>query len=200
VVAIERPRGIPRETARRADVRLGREDRKPYAPSPWGFLRRAVPPESVTRDDVFVDLGCGMGRVLLEAAELYPFGRVVGVELVPRFAESAEELLRRNAGRLRAGAWEVVNADAAGYEVPDDVTVAYLYDPFAGTLFESVLARLAESVERRPRRLRIVYLTPAERDRLGLVPGLAVTRVGKTGLLTAGARHDYLVAELRGAP
>jgi tRNA G46 methylase TrmB len=41
-------------------------------------------PESageITREDVFIDIGCGMGPVLVEAAARYGFRRVIGVKL-----------------------------------------------------------------------------------------------------------------------
>jgi SAM-dependent methyltransferase len=200
IVLIERRRGVPREAARTVwldEVGLAHGDRRSYAPSPWGTLRRLLPVADVTADDVFADLGCGMGRIVLEAAERYPFKRVVGVEIVPRLAAAARSLLHRNADRLRSPSWEIVTADIAGYAIPDDVTVVYLYDPFVGALFDSVVRRLQQSVERHPRRLTILYLTPSEGTRLASMAGLVITRHGTTGLIHAGARYDYLVAELR---
>jgi SAM-dependent methyltransferase len=200
IVLIERPRGFPRRAASAVwleDVGFAQEDRRSYAPSPWGVLARMLPPGRVSADDVFVDFGCGMGRVVLEAAEHYPFKRVVGVDIVPGFARAAEWLLRRNAHRLRASDWQIVTADVARYRIPDDVTVAYFYDPFAGELFDSVMAQLERSVARNPRRVTVLYLTPREASRLSRLDGLVVTRRGTTGLLSAGARYDYLVAELR---
>ena len=123
----------------------------------------------------------------------------MGVELVPRLADAADSLLRRNAGRLRASGWEIVNADAAHYRVPDDVTVTYLYNPFVGETFDSVLEQLRRSVERRPRNVRILYVTPTEVERLARVPGVVVTRRGTTAVITAGVRYEYVLAELRGA-
>ena len=137
-----------------------------------------------------------MGRVVLEAAERYAFRRVVGVELVPEFARAAEALLRRNAARLRASGWEIVVADAAGYRVPDDVTVVYLYDPFTGGLFDAVVDELGRSLARRPRRLRILYLAPTESSRLERLPGLAVTTRGTTNPLRRGTLHVYQLAEV----
>jgi SAM-dependent methyltransferase len=202
-VLIEWPRGVPREAARTVwleDVGFAHRNRRSYAPSPWRLLRRLLPVDAVSPDDVFADFGCGLGRVVLEAAEQYPFKRVVGVEIVPRFAAAADSLLRRNAGRLRASSWEIVNEDVARYRMPDDVTIAYFYDPFAGDLFDSVVEQLERSIERRPRRLRIVYLTPVESARLERVPGLVITRRGTTGVISTGARYDYVVAEVRALP
>ena len=47
-------------------------------------------------DDVFIDLGSGMGRMVLEAAR-YPFKRVIGVELV----EQLHDLARANLASTR---------------------------------------------------------------------------------------------------
>jgi len=201
IVLVERPRGVPREAAGTIwleDLGLAHEERHSYAPAPWGLLRRLLPPSAITADDVFIDYGCGMGRLLLEAAERYPFKRVVGVELVPQFVNAAEALLRRNAGRLRASGWEVVNADVADYRVPDDVTVVYLYNPVVGEAFGSLLEQLLRSFERRPRRILILYITPRELERLAAVPGVAVTKRGTTAIITRGMRFRYVVAELRG--
>jgi hypothetical protein len=93
-----------------------------------------------------------------------------------------------------------VNADVADYRVPDDVTVAYLYNPVVGEVFESVLEQLRHSVERRPRRIRILYITPEEVERLTRVPGVVVTKRGTTAMITMGMRYRYVVAELRGEP
>ena len=58
-----------------------------YSPVGWRQLPRVLPPDSVTERDVFVDLGSGKGRAVLEAAATYPFARVIGVELVPELHE-----------------------------------------------------------------------------------------------------------------
>ena len=122
-----------------------------YWPTPWRLLTRMLPPAEVDAADVFVDFGCGKGRVLLEAAEHYPFRRVIGVESEPHLAEAARALLRRNERRLQSRAWEVVTVDAVAYEVPDEVTVAYLFDPFTGPVFDAVIAALERSVDQNPR-------------------------------------------------
>ena len=57
--------------------------------------------------DVFVDFGCGKGRVLFLAAR-YRFARIIGVELSERMAEQA----RRNLAREPRVVVEVANAAA----------------------------------------------------------------------------------------
>ncbi len=53
-------------------------DRVWYQASGWTYLRRVLPPREVGAGDVFLDMGSGKGRVLLQAAQRYPFARVIG--------------------------------------------------------------------------------------------------------------------------
>lgn len=145
---------------------LGLEDpRVGYAPSPWRGLRRSFRRVGVTRDDVFVDFGSGKGRVVLEAAR-HPFARVVGIEVSPRLHTIAVENLVRARHRLRCADVRLLCADAAEAPVPEDVTVAFFFNPFRRELFRTVAGRLAESVRRNPRTLRLVYVNPQEHDAL----------------------------------
>jgi hypothetical protein len=61
---------------------------------------------------------------------------------------------------------ELVTADATDYRLPDDVTVAYFANPFTGDIFRTVIEQLLESLDRRPRRLRLIYRNPVEHDYL----------------------------------
>ncbi len=106
-------------------------------------LRRILPPWEVTDHDVFVDFGSGMGRVVLQAAR-YPFRKVIGVEVSETLHGIARENIDRNRQRLRCPDIELVHADALEYEIPDDVTVAFLYNPFRGTIFATVIERLLQ--------------------------------------------------------
>jgi hypothetical protein len=194
---IEQRYGLPREASGIVwldELGYAGSGRNSYAPTPWGLLQRMLPVEDVSVDDVFLDLGCGMGRVLLEAGMHYPFARLEGVELVPRLAETARTVLRRNEHLLRCPTWEVVTSDVSDYSVPDDATVAYLYDPFTSSVFDAAMARLEASVERRPRRLRVVYVTPQESERL--IRSAVEARAGSFRVLSIGATLEYLVCDL----
>ena len=99
-------------------------------------------------------MGCGMGRPLVVAAR-YPFRRVIGVELSPQLAATA----KRNLGRLgwRSCPADVFQADACTFEIPDDVSVMFFYNPFRGEPLRTVLRNIARSLLRKPRVIRIVY-------------------------------------------
>jgi len=141
-------------------------DRVHYKPAPWLALRRALPPRSVRPEDVFVDFGSGMGRVVFQAARWYPFRRVIGVELSPWLHRIAQDNIDRNRSRLRCPDVQLVRADVLDYAVPDDVTVAFFDNPFTGRIFAAVLDRLLASVDRVPRTVTIVYFNPVEHERL----------------------------------
>jgi hypothetical protein len=53
-------------------------------------------------------------------------------------------------------------ADLREFEVPDDITVAFMNNPVRGSLFARVLDELAASWKRHPRRIRLVYNNPVE--------------------------------------
>ena len=166
-VLFERPAGI--ETAdivRLNELGLAARDRQDYHPTPWLTLKRVLAQHEVREDDVFIDFGCGKGRVVFQAAATYAFRRVIGVELAPDLADTARENIRRALPKLRCKHVEIITADVVNYEVPDDVTFVYFFDPFHGPIFSTVVENLLSSLRRRPRELTIIYFDPAEEQTL----------------------------------
>ena len=50
--------------------------------------------------------------------------------------------------------------------MPDDLTIGYFYHPFRGETFETVLRNIVDSIDRQPRRVRLIYVTPADRRKV----------------------------------
>jgi hypothetical protein len=132
-----------------------------YEGSHWVGLRRALNRLAVTRDDVFTDFGSGKGPAVLVAAT-FPFRRAIGVEISDDLTRSARANLARSRLHPRAGSVEFIATDVLDYEIPDDLSVVYLYNPFTGLLFARFIERLLRSLERRPRPLRLIYNYPFE--------------------------------------
>ena len=127
-----------------------------YRPSSWLVLRELFRRMEVAADDVVVDIGSGMGRALLVAARR-PFKRVIGVEMDRELTDIARRNVERHRERLVCRDIELVTADALTWDVPDDVTVLYLYCPFPDEILAGVLDNVAASMGRRPRDVRLVY-------------------------------------------
>jgi SAM-dependent methyltransferase len=156
------------ETAGRvdlADLGLADPERVGYEAGGWLDLPRVLHSEAITRDDVFLDLGCGKGRTILMAS-LYAFGRITGVELSFDLAQTALRNLETFRPPRRCENIEIVVGDAVDYAIPDDVTVAYLYNPFRGQTFDRVIANLIASIDRRPRSVNLIYRNAKYEDRL----------------------------------
>ena len=128
-----------------------------YYPTDYRSIYRAFRNLRICpQQDVFLDYGCGMGRVLVVASS-FPFRRVIGIELSQELACRAKDNLRRAARQLKCHDTEVETIDAASYQVPRDVTVIFFYNPFHGPVLLSALGAIRESLERAPRKLTIVF-------------------------------------------
>jgi SAM-dependent methyltransferase len=165
-----------------AELALDAADRVDYEPGGWRDLRRVLRPTEIRPGEVFLDLGSGKGRIVLSAAR-FPFRRIIGVELSERLTAIARRNVATCRLRPRDVDIELVTADVLAYRIPDEVSVVYMFNPFGGAIFESVIAKLIASVDRRPRAVRVILrnvghdrLTQTGRFRLmrtslGLRPG-----------------------------
>jgi len=127
--------------------------------TPWHVLPRALRKISASADDVFVEYGCGKGRVVHQAAR-WPLKRVIGVEIRPEVADFAKKLVVAHQGEYRCPSVEIVTGDAAAFRVPDDATIAYHAYGLGESMVDAVLRNLIQSIERRPRRVRLIYHRP----------------------------------------
>lgn len=160
----ERRYGVDTEGEIKLDeIGLHEPERERYKPAGLFSLQRILPRREVGPEDVFVDFGSGKGRVVLQAA-MYPCKRVIGVELSEWLNDTAVENVERNRDRLRCQDVSLVCSDALDFDIPDDMTIAFLNNPFQGSIFARVVDAMVASVDRNPRTLRIVYGNPIEED------------------------------------
>jgi hypothetical protein len=95
-------------------------------------------------DDELVDLGSGLGRVVI-LAHLLSGARARGIEIQRPLVEGAIDCCRRLG---LAGSLPFVHGDAAGVEL--DGSVFFLYSPFNGETLTRVMRRLEAVARRRP--------------------------------------------------
>jgi predicted RNA methylase len=154
-------------------------------------LLDAVPlaPERST----LVDVGAGMGRVVLHAAAR-PYRQIVGIEISPALVEVAKENRAAFRGELACRDIRLVRADAASFRFPRGDLVVYLYNPFGAAVLAPLLDRLCS-----PRReLVLVYHTPVERAVVDAHPAFELASDLGFGLIYRSRRELHVPRRIIG--
>jgi SAM-dependent methyltransferase len=136
-----------------------------------GRWRRSGPAAPMG-ETTFVDIGAGMGRAMLLAAEM-PFRAVLGVELNPTLVRIARRNLAlwRKAGRARA-TMRVACGDAADFVFPNGPCVAFLFNPFGGAVMRRFVRSVARTFAGREGELDILYVNNEQEGVLEMQKGL----------------------------
>jgi precorrin-6B methylase 2 len=138
-------------------VEAQHEDAVYYAAIGYRVIRTVLSQLALRPDDVFVDIGCGKGRVLCCAARLQ-LARVIGVEI----SEPLCTIARGNAASMRGGRTrvEVYTAPAQHFDY-SCATVVFLFNPFLARTLTQVLAKMRADLAGRP--VRVAYAVPTFR-------------------------------------
>lgn len=140
----------------------------------------------------FIDLGAGKGRSVM-LASLYPFKRVIGVELSPKLTHVMAqnfELFTDTGQRCKD--LKAICADALEFEFPDSNLVLFLFNPFDAEIMQTVVNRLEKFAANHM--VYVIYRNPKQRaawDRssfkIGYDLGGEVTYVSKANTETRPA-------------
>jgi Histone methylation protein DOT1 len=115
----------------------------PYQPTPVRHILHLMEAGALSGEDVFVDLGSGLGHVPLLVSMLAGV-QSIGIEVNPAYVICAQEC----AQSLQLRRARFLTGDARTAELSSG-TVFYLYSPFTGSILTDVLNRLhAESTRR----------------------------------------------------
>ena len=109
-----------------------------YQPTPARHILQMLRLCALTGDDIFIDLGSGLGHVPI-VASLLTGAQCIGIELEPAFIATARECAQ-NLGLSRV---TFLRQDARQADL-STATVVYLYTPFTGSILEAVLRKLRE--------------------------------------------------------
>lgn len=127
-----------------------------FQKTPARIVFELVATVGFTPEDVFFDLGSGLGQVVM-LVRLLAGVRAVGIEVEPAFAAYARE----RAGELGLSSLSFIATDAR-YADYSSGTVFFLYTPFVGGLLLEVLGLLRR--EAFNRRIRVVAYGPCVAD------------------------------------
>ena len=141
------------------DLDISDEDKQhadKYKPTRARYFRKIMAKLDLPREGVFVDVGCGKGRILLLAAE-HGFDQVVGLEISPSLCEIAERnvaIFRENTPT--ASSIEVVCTNILDYQMDGSETVFFLYSPFDQPVTKTFLEMIRQSLNDHPRDLWLI--------------------------------------------
>jgi len=119
----------------------------PYQPTPARVVLEIVKQANLSPDDVFVDVGSGLG-VVPTLVCLLSGAAAIGIEVHASYCRHADECVRRlNLSNVRFVCQDARHAD---FSVG---TLFYMYTPFKGAMLRQVLERLHAEGRRRSIRL-----------------------------------------------
>jgi SAM-dependent methyltransferase len=124
-----------------------------YATIGYSNVRKILRIVKLGPEDVFYDIGCGMGRILCVVAQK-PVRKCVGVELL----EPLCQIARQNATRLRGkkAHIQIVRGDATTVDLSAG-TIYFMFNPFGPETLRDTLENIRCSLSQQPRAIRIVY-------------------------------------------
>lgn len=110
-------------------------------------------------EDVFLDFGSGMGRACIIAA-MFPFHKIIGVEVCPKLNQIACANVSKALKKLKCKNIELIQVDAAEYNVPSEVNFVYFFNPFGRTTLNAVLDNIRASLRISHRKITIIFKGP----------------------------------------
>jgi hypothetical protein len=126
-----------------------------YQPTPVRHILHLIAATALTEDDVFVDLGSGLGHVPL-LVSMVTGAQSLGVEVQAAYVDSAREC----AQSLHLSRVRFIPQDAREADLSNG-TVFYLYSPFNGSILTNVMRALRMESTRRS--IKICSLGPCTR-------------------------------------
>jgi hypothetical protein len=127
----------------------------PYQPTPVRHILHLIAATALAEDDVFVDLGSGLGHVPL-LVSMVTGAQSLGIEVQAAYVASAREC----AQSLHLSPVRFIPQDAREADLSSG-TVFYLYSPFKGSILTDVLSALR--MESMRRSIKICSLGPCTR-------------------------------------
>jgi SAM-dependent methyltransferase len=118
--------------------------------------------ESIDREDLqgaFLDVGCGKGRVLALAAA-YGFTDIIGIDFSPKLCHEAIALADEVEHKYPSANITIDCLDAREYDIPENVSVIFMFNPFNDLVMTDFLERVSETLLDYPRKLKVLYANP----------------------------------------
>lgn len=110
-----------------------------------------------------LDAGSGKGRVLAMAAYA-GFTAIYGFDISADMCLQATQSLQDIQKQFPKTHFDITVANANEYDVPDDVGVIFLFNPFDGLVMQDFIAQVMLSLRRKSRNLLVLYANPVHKS------------------------------------
>ena len=134
------------------------EYRYPYEPTPYCVLERMADSGFFDREDVLLDYGCGKGRVGFFLSYRRSV-KTIGIEYDSGIYELARENQKSTVSKVTP---DFILTRAEEYEVPENVTRCYFFNPFSVEILHKVMSRILESYYTHPREVFLFFYYPSD--------------------------------------
>ncbi len=128
------------------------KDSNAYGPTTYYALNKIKKLVNFSENDVFLDLGCGKGRVLFFFSNL-KLKKIIGIEIDDFLYKSALSNLKRF--RKIVTPIEIHKIDAAKYKFSDE-TIVFMYNPFGSQTTNQVFVNLQKNLKKNPRKIKLL--------------------------------------------
>lgn len=132
-----------------------------YEATPYATLDEFFDDYKLNKDDVFVDFGCGKGRLPFYIHNRFDIA-VVGIEVSELLYDEALKNLVRYMDKRKKSAkpvrFECMLAEK--YDIQQTDSHFYFFNPFSTVIFAKVIDNIAASVERHPREVSVILYYP----------------------------------------
>lgn len=128
------------------------KDSTRYSPTPYDIIEKILTHLQLGPDDVFVDIGCGKGRVIFSVGT-QRLKKVIGVEAREDMFEIAMQNLKNV--KVKNTPVKIVNVDVTNFDMKEG-TVFFMYAPFGKETSAKVISNIKDSLAVNPRKIRIV--------------------------------------------
>ena len=115
---------------------------------------RMVKSLNIEKSDSILDIGCGKGKMVYWFSKM-GFGKSDGLEYskeLVRCAEKNMKILKRDC--------KIIHADAALFDGYSNYNYYYFANPFGKETMRSVIDKIEESYNKKPRKIIIIYHNP----------------------------------------
>ena len=120
----------------------------------------------INKNDIFIDFGCGKGRVLLIASQ-YKFKKIIGIEFSPELVDIARSNVSicKDYNSFNIDIIKIIEGDVLDYKYNNNETVFYLYNPFSNIILDRLCEDIVKSYISNPRRILLIYVNSIYRPR-----------------------------------